>query len=83
VLSELDQTQPAESLVLLMTIKWMFTALNQWGSVKNPGKNASFVIWLVVSTPLKNIIQLGLLFPKYVFLSSKQPTSNSCLMGIP
>ena len=35
-----------------------------------------YIIWLVVSTPLKNISQLGLLFPIYGKKCSKPPTSN-------
>jgi len=34
------------------------------------------VIWLVVSTPLKNMSQLGLLFPIYGKACSKPPTSD-------
>ena len=39
--------------------------------------------WLVVSTHLKNISQLGWLFPRYGKKCSKPPTSRGCLAVVP
>ena len=39
-------------------------------------KACIIIIWLVVSTPLKNISQLGIFFPIYGKKCSKPPTGN-------
>jgi len=49
------------------------------GLLVKSGEDMVKINWLVVSTPLKNISQLGLLFPIYGKKGSKPPTST----GIP
>jgi hypothetical protein len=45
-------------------------------------KNMSTNCWLVVSTPLKNISQLGLLFPIYGKIKFMFQTTNQIEMSI-
>jgi len=40
------------------------------------GSGFTILIWLVVSTPLKNISQLGLLFPMYGKINMFQTTNQ-------
>jgi hypothetical protein len=44
--------------------------------VSSWAKNVFIVIWLVVSTPLKNISQLGLVFPIYGKVKFMFQTTN-------
>jgi len=52
-----------------------------WDWLEGPGTHSacSFVSWLVVSTPLKNISQMGLLFPIYMEKICSKPPTSFCL----
>ena len=45
--------------------------------------NIPYVVWLVVSTPLKNISQLGLLFQIYGKIKAMFQTTNQLLVDLP
>ena len=69
----------SEALTVFLPEKWQIGRL--LGMIRNDylekGNMARKLVWLVVSTPLKNISQLGWLFPIYgkIKRCSKPPTS--------